>query len=162
MPTPPRLRVASINAHGGSGFAPWGCVVVGGGCAYQKRLGLRYSKSTAKTIHDSQMLSGSPIQTGFRSRPGGVALAIQHANEPQSARTKEVRCYRSPHKHPVFLMIIKESIELTEDSGRSSGKALMGTRREHVEGRGTSYWATSASFFFFAKQAGCWVTTSSK
>jgi len=32
-------------------------------------------------------------------------------------------------------MIIKELIELTEDSGRSSEKAVMGIRREHVEGR---------------------------
>jgi hypothetical protein len=37
------------------------------------------------------------------------------------------------------MMIIKGSVELTEDSDRASGQAVMKTKRKHVEGRGTMF-----------------------
>jgi hypothetical protein len=49
------------------------------------------------------------------------------------------------------MMIIKESVELTEDSDRASGQASMTPKRKHVEGRGTMFWMTRALLFFFYK-----------
>jgi len=47
-------------------------------------------------------------------------------------------------------MSIKGSVELTKDSDRASGQAVMTPKRKHVEGRGTMIWTTR----IFTKQAG--------
>ena len=45
------------------------------------------------------------------------------------------------------MMIIKGSVELTKDSDRASGQAVMTPKRKHVEGRGTMIWM--ARFYFY-------------
>jgi len=44
------------------------------------------------------------------------------------------------------MMIIKGSVELTKDSDRASGQAVMTPKRKHVEGRGTMLWMTRFLF----------------
>jgi len=50
-----------------------------------------------KSYYTCPKLIDSPLVTGFRSRPGVIALAIQYENKPPSARTKEVGWYGFPH-----------------------------------------------------------------
>jgi hypothetical protein len=141
-----RFELQYAFLHGGSGFNPWGCVVVGGKWQSQNRLGRWYRKLTAKMIHTCSILNFSPLQSGAHSRPGGAALTSQHAINRHQRRQQSGLLWVSSQKEHI-LDDYKGSVELTEDLDRASGQASMTPKRKHVEGRGTMLWMTRALLF---------------
>jgi hypothetical protein len=97
-----RFELQYAFLHDGSGFTPWGCVVVGGKWQSQNCLGQWCRKFTAKMIHNScPILNFSPLHSGAHSRPGGVALASQHAINRHQRRHKSGLLWVSSQKEHI-------------------------------------------------------------
>jgi hypothetical protein len=56
-----------------------------------------YSEENSKYLPNAECFSAPDW---IPKQPKWVAMAIQHANKPPSARTKKVGCYGFPYKNP--------------------------------------------------------------